>query len=178
LACAGSNAAHEEQATLAVQGPPLDTRGPQWTLVAPPLLRDESGPAAKELEAMRRSYGARDMKLSECTKVGADGTITGTRCPSGCVVFGPYVPAPPQSNVHVSFELYARGPLEFSSDMVTDVKLTRGRVGAQHLATGELRKLEYDVYLPDAGKALEARIWINAQDPAAFEVRNLSVRVQ
>jgi hypothetical protein len=118
------------------------------------------------------------MRINDCTRLGPDGTITGTACPSGCVVFGPYAAAPPRSTVHVEFELVARDPLEFSSDMITDLQLTRGRLAPQQLAAGETRKLGYEVYFPDDAKLLEARIWIGSDKPVSFEIKSLGVRVQ
>jgi hypothetical protein len=118
------------------------------------------------------------MRLNDCTKVGPDGAIKGTACPGGCAVFGPYVAAPAGSTVQIEFELFARDALEFSSDIVTDVQLTRGRVSPQRLAAGETRRMGYEVYLPDAAKSLEARIWIGADKPVSFEIKSLGVRVQ
>jgi hypothetical protein len=178
LACADAAATPEQQAPNAVQGPPLELQGPAWRPVAPRLLREPAGEAPVDVAALRRMYGPTDMRLNDCTKLGLDGTITGTGCPSGCAVFGPYAAAPAGSTVHVEFELVARDALEFSSDMITDLQLTRGQVAPQRLAAGETRRLGYDVYFPDAAKLLEARIWIGSDKPVNFEIKSLGVRVQ
>jgi hypothetical protein len=177
LACAGS-AVEEEQPANSVQSLPLEAQGPRWTAVAPRLLREPTGEPAVDEAVMRRNYGPSDMKIGDCTQIGPEGSIVGKECPNGYVVFGPYVAAPAKTNVQVSFEIFAREALSFSSDIVTDVDLTRGRVESQQLAAGEVRKLAYEVYFPDAAKSLEARIWVSAKKPVAFEIRQFGVRVQ
>jgi hypothetical protein len=178
LECTDAAATSEEHTPNPLQGPPLESQGPEWRPVAPRLLREPTQGEPVDVTALRRSYGPKEMRINDCTRLGPDGTITGTGCTSGCAVFGPYVAAPPKSTVYIEFELVAADPLDFSSDMITDLELTRGRLAPQHLAAGEARKIGYEVYFPDAAKLLEARIWIGSDKAVSFEIKSLSVRVQ
>jgi hypothetical protein len=180
LGCADAKGREDEvapnSAKGAALGPPLEAAGPQWTRAAPRLLRAPEA-AASENPALRRAYGIGDMMLGTCAKR-ADSTIVGAKCGNGYVVFGPYVEVPANSEVRVTFELHALGKLEFSSDIVSNVRQILGVLEAQSLAAGESRKLGYRIHLSEAAKALEARVWVSSEKPVDFEIKNLALTVQ
>lgn len=140
-----------------------------------------ASPALPQVDdkALRRAYGASDMKVAGCVKVQKDGSIVGDHCPSNVVVFGPYVRAPGNSNVWVSFDIEASDALFVSSDAISQVgQRFHGLMTDQAVAAGEKRRLGYAVHLFEPASALEARIGIRADKPARFTITNLSVRVE
>jgi hypothetical protein len=178
-ACSDAKGVQDEQAPAnSAKGPPLDTASPQWTRVAPRLLRGPDEEAPVDDPALRRTYGPLDMRFQDCTKGGADGSIEGTLCPNGCAVFGPYVAAPADSDVRVSFELHASSKLNVWSDVVSNIKQRHGALEPQTMAAEDSRKFGYRIHLLQGVNALEARVWISAEAPASFKITNFSVSVE
>jgi hypothetical protein len=175
-ACSEPKGVQIEQAPNALKGPPLDAPGPKWTRVAPRLLREPE--AVADDPSLRRAYGPPDMKLGDCTKRAADGTLRGSGCPNGCVVFGPYVSAPGNSDVHFRFDLRAVDELTVASDMVSNAKLIHGALDPVSLAAGETRRVGYRVHLSQPVQSFEARVFVSADKPVGFEISNLSMDVQ
>jgi hypothetical protein len=178
VACNEAKGVQIDLAPNAEKGPPLDAEGPRWTRVAPRLLREPEPVVPSDEPALRRAYSLPDMKLGPCATLEADGTIRGAGCAPGCVIFGPYVGAPGNSDVHVKFDLRAVDKLTFTSDVVSNAKLTHGALDPQTLAAGEKRAVGYRVHLTEGVKSIEARLWVDSEKPAAFQIANFTVTVE
>jgi hypothetical protein len=135
--------------------------------------------SAEAEQALRRNYGAAEMKLHECTTLEPDGTLTGKQCPSAFVVFGPYVTAPASSNLHLRFDVQSPGTIFVSGDLVSN--LTRqfhGSFGDQMVEANRQRTIDYKINLPLSTEAVEARIFIHAEKPSDFKITNFIVGVE
>jgi hypothetical protein len=147
--------------------------------VATPILPKLTPEPAIDDTALRRSYGPVDMKLAQCVTLDKEGTLLGSNCPSNFVVFGPYVGAPGNSNLRVSFEIQSDGPIAITSDAISEVgKRFHGVMDEQSIGSGEKRKLGYGIHLFEPVTALEARIGIRADKPVKFKITNLKIQVQ
>jgi hypothetical protein len=128
---------------------------------------------------LRRAYGPADMRTAECAKLDKAGTIVAEGCPNNYVVFGPYVRAPGNSNLRVSFEVQSDTAIDVTSDAISDVgKRFHGVMDEQHIAAGEKRRLGYGIHLFEPANALEARIAVRSETPAKFKITNLSIVIQ
>jgi hypothetical protein len=155
---------------------------------AGPLVRgqaDASAPVvaptltAEEDQALRRNYGAAEMRYHECATLQTDGKIRGKQCPSGFVVFGPYVAAPSNSNLHIQFDIQSPTKLTVSSDVVSDLgKQFHGALGEQTIEPNKKLTLGYTIHLPLPAEAVEARLFVQGESATTFDISNLVVGVQ
>lgn len=157
------------------------------TLAARPKPAGPSTPAeedgaladAEDDVELRRGYGAVDMRFNPCVTRTNDYTLSGEGCPSGFVIYGPYVPVPAKSEIEVSFELRPSKRVEVYSDVVTRMAAqTLAGLSRQVIDPGVKQKLGYRVYVFNADVQVESRIGMTAEPGTAFEVTNLTMRVR
>ena len=128
--------------------------------------------------AVRRGYGPVDMKLSPCMSMENDHTIVGKGCSTSIVVFGPYVGVPADSDVDISFEVETRAKAAFVSDVVShSAQQFHGSLLEQWVDAGQKRLFGYRVHVFKPVASLESRIFIRADTPADFKIRDLVVNV-
>jgi hypothetical protein len=129
--------------------------------------------------SLRRAYTVNDIKFNECVTVQADGSAIGKDCPPGCVGYGPYVSAPRDSNVRVSFEFESKSPIVVSSDIVSRrAANVHASLHEQHVPEKELRAFSYSVHLFEPAEQMEARLWLRAEGNSNFKLQNFTVAVQ
>jgi hypothetical protein len=175
----GCNANPSPQPSPADPGSTPEAAMPPGAAVATPVLPKLSPEPVIDDKALRRGYGPADMKLAQCATLEKDGTILGNGCPSNFVVFGPYVSAPGNSNLRISFEIQSDGPIAVTSDAISEVgKRFHGVMDEQTISSGEKRKLGYGIHLFEPVTALEARIGVRADKPVKFKITNLTINVQ
>jgi hypothetical protein len=108
-----------------------------------------------------------------------DNIMLGRSCPSGIVVYGPYVPVPANADVDVAFELEATGRLAVVSDMVSDsAKVFHGALLEQWVEAGTKQRFGYRVHVFSATPSLETRIFVRTESAVDFKVRDLVVNVR
>jgi len=129
--------------------------------------------------ALRRSYEASDMALQNCTKLEGDGTIVGQNCPSGSIVFGPYVRIPRDANVRLSFDIQAQTQLGISSDIVSAAgTVFHGGMDEQVLDPKARQHWGYAIRMPQSVDAAEARLWVRGETPASFKISSFKLTVE
>jgi hypothetical protein len=129
--------------------------------------------------SLRRSYGSNEMKVHACATRQDDGTLVGEGCPSGIVVFGPYVSAPANANVRLQFEIESPTQLHVMSDVLSSsAKQFHAALEDEVLQPNQPRTVSYRIHLFDSARALEARIGIRADEPSRFKISNLQLSVQ
>jgi hypothetical protein len=162
---------------------------PSNSILPPPVAIEASSsdaasasdpePASSGAAALRRGYGPVDMKLSPCVSLLDDHTLVGKQCPSGAVVFGPYVNAPAEADVDVAFELETKTPLVMAADMVSkSAQQFHGSLLEQQIDPGATRPFGYRVHLFKSVAGLESRIFVRASTPADFKIHSLVVTVR
>lgn len=178
-ACATAEASREPEANITSAVASLEDEGAAKPGVSL-LPADKDLPADKEEDrALRRGYGPKDMKSHVCATSRDDGTFVGERCPSGIVVFGPYVTAPAGSDVRLRFSISSSVALKVRSDFVSDgAKQFHGALDEQTIPAHEPRTLGYRVHVFDSARAIEARIGISSDVPASFKIANFELSVQ
>jgi hypothetical protein len=128
---------------------------------------------------LRRGYGVVDMRANACVTQKNDHTFVGTACPSGIVIYGPYVAVPENADIEVAFDIKANKRIEVYADIVS-------RMGAQTLAGlnhqsiegGASRTLGYRVHMFNAETNVESRIGMKAEPGTEFEIANLTMTVR
>jgi hypothetical protein len=134
---------------------------------------------AGEEAALRRAYGASDMKMHPCAASQEDGSIVGKQCPSALVVFGPYVTVPSKSDVKLRFDIESPTSLRVMSDVLSNsAKQFHGAVEEQMIQAREKRTVSYRIHVFDAVRALETRIGIRTDAPVDFTITNLTLSVE
>lgn len=134
---------------------------------------------AEDDPALRRSYGAAEMKLNECMKVQADGSIVGEQCPSAFVMFGPYMTTPSNADVRLTMEIEAIDGLSVSSDIVSSLAgKFHGSVEDVELKPKEKRRVAYKIHLFNAADGVEARLWVKGAGPSNFRISDFALEVK
>lgn len=146
---------------------------PSAALEEPAL--DDKGAEAE----LRRGYGIVDMRFNSCVKREDDHTISGTGCPPGFFVYGPYVPVPADSEIDISFEIRPSKDISIYADVVSQMGTqTLAGLNRQRIEAGELRKLGYRVHVFNADVNVESRIGMDAEPGTNFEITNLTMTVR
>jgi hypothetical protein len=128
---------------------------------------------------LRRGYSLSEMRLGDCAKLEEDGTLVAHDCTSGCVLFGPYLSAPADSDLRVSFEIESLGPLLVASDIVSSSGQTfHGALDQQGVESRKSRKLGYRVHLFQRADGIETRLWVKADGPINFRLTNFVLQVE
>lgn len=175
LLCAcGQRAANAEQ--LAVSSEPASTT---FGSGADPAL-DGAALDAKVSDAeLRRGYGMVDMRFNGCVTRDGDYAISGSSCPPGLFIYGPYVPVPENSEIDVSFEVRPSRRVSIYADIVSQMgSRTLAGLSRQQVDAGQLVKLGYRVHVFNADVNVESRIGIDAEPNTTFEIRNLTMNVR
>ena len=164
----GANAANGA-ANQPANGPAVGTTTGATSLAA---LSVSSTPAP------RRGYGPVDMKLSPCMSMENDHTIAGKGCTTNIVVFGPYVGVPADSDVDISFEVETKEKVAIVSDVVSNsAQQFHGSLLEQWVDAGQKRAFGYRVHVFKPVASLESRIFMRADTPVDFKIRDLVVNV-
>jgi hypothetical protein len=143
-----------------------------------PDLEEPPDPEGDDRE-LRRGYGMLDMRSNGCLTRLNDNAFQGEACPTGFVIYGPYVPVPANSEIEVSFEVNSSTTLEVYADVVSQmgVQLLAG-LSRQTVEAGVSQKLGYRVHVFNADTNVESRIGISAQNGTRFEISNLAMTVR
>jgi len=167
--------------TPAVSSEPTST-----TLAAQPALPggeanadEEGGLAFAEEAELRRGYGAVDMRFNSCVTRTNDYTLRGEACPSGFVIYGPYVAVPAKSEIDVTFEFKPSKRVEVYADIVSRMAAqTLAGLNRQVIEAGVTQKLGYRVYIFNPDVQVESRIGMTADPGTNFEITNLTMTVR
>jgi hypothetical protein len=173
-ACSQRTASAEQLPTVSSE-PTSRTLSAELAPSVPSTAPPEEGDDAE----FRRGYGVVDMRFNPCVKREGDYTFSGKECPSGFLIYGPYVPVPDLSEIEVSFEITASKPIAIYSDIVS-------RMGGQMLAGLSRQKIEantseklgYRVYVFNADINVESRIGMDAEQGTEFQITNLTMTVR
>jgi hypothetical protein len=132
-----------------------------------------------EQPGLRRGYGAKEGKVGQCAKLEGDRVVRGTKCPTGFVVYGQYIKAPPNSDVELRFEIDTQTKIYLSSDIVSGMgtKLHAG-LNEQVIDAGTRRWIGYRVHIYGDTPMLEGRIHVRADEPATFAINDLGLTVR
>lgn len=145
----------------------------------PELASAALATAIESADAPRRGYGSVDMRVHPCMSLEADNVMTGKACPTGIVVFGPYVAIPANADVEVAFEVETTGRLAVVSDMVSDsANVFHGALLEQSLEPGTKQRFGYRIHVFKPTASLETRIFVRADNPVDFKIRDLVVNVR
>lgn len=140
---------------------------------------DEDALVAAEEAELRRGYGAVDMRFGACVTRPNESTLSGEGCPSGFVVYGPYVTVPANSEIDVTFEFKASHRVEVYADIVSRMaSQTLAGLNRQVVEAGVKQKLGYRVHVFSAEVQVESRIGMTAEPGTNFEITNLSMSVR
>ncbi len=139
------------------------------TLPAKPSVDDKT---------LRRAYGPAELKLAKCASLEKDGTVLGKQCLSNYVVYGPYVNAPANSTLRISFDIQSDSPVLVKSDVSSEAgKRFHGEFDEHQIQAGEKHTLSYGIHLFEPATAVEARIGLRAENPVDVRITNLAVQV-
>jgi hypothetical protein len=137
-------------------------------------LGDDEGDAD-----LRRGYGIVDMRFDGCVKRQNDHTVLGDSCPTGFLIYGPYVPVPANSEIDVSFDVRPSKDILIYADIVSQMgKQTLAGLNRQRVAAGQLQKVGYRVHVFNADVNVESRIGMDAEPGTHFELSNLTMTVR
>jgi hypothetical protein len=129
--------------------------------------------------ALRTIYKASDMRLHECAKLQADGSVVGENCPSAFIVFGPYVAAPGNADVRLTFDIESGGDVVVASDVVSAMAKTfHGAMDEQAVSATAPRRLTYRIHFFQPTYALETRLWVRGEGASNFKISNLALEVK
>jgi hypothetical protein len=168
MVCAACSNSGQEVTSIAELGSIPSTDG----------TSDESS-AAIDDSALRRSYGPSEMKFHECMMLQADGSIVGENCPSAFVLFGPYISAPNNSDVDLTFTIEPSNKIVMSSDIVSEVaKNFHAALRDEEIAPNEVRKVAYRVHFFQPVNGVETRLWIRGDGPTRFKIANFALDVK
>ena len=141
---------------------------------------DDTDEAADgEDAALRRNYRPNEMRRHECVKLHPDGALVGSNCPSGCVLFGPYLTAPGNADVHVSFDIEPTNTLRFRSDVVSARgKTYHGLMDEVEVGGAGKQKVGYQIHFFQPADNIEGRVWVQGEEPSNFRITNFSLEVR
>jgi hypothetical protein len=119
------------------------------------------------------------MTFAPCATRESDTVIVGKGCSSAIVVYGPYVSAPANSDVEVSFRIEAKTRIALVSDVVSNTARNfHGGLLEKTLEPGTEHLVGYKVHLFRGADALESRIFVRGDAPADFRIKDLVVNVR
>jgi hypothetical protein len=119
------------------------------------------------------------MKLHDCMMMQPDGSIVGENCPSAFVLFGPYLSAPPNSDIDLAFTIEPSNGVMVSSDVVSEVaKNFHGAFRDQEVAANETRKMAHRVHFFSPAEGVETRLWVRGDGPTRFKISSFAIDVR
>jgi hypothetical protein len=128
---------------------------------------------------LRHAYYSNIAKLHECVHLNDDGSLRGESCPSTLVVFGPYISAPANSNVHVRFDIDSTSHLTLMSDVLSNsAKQFHGALEERAVRANERARVQYRIHIFEPVHALEARIGVRAESPVNFSITDYSLTIE
>jgi hypothetical protein len=182
LACSISLLCACSQRTASAEQPPTVSREPASAEQAskPEISNSRDEPEGKEMDLdLRRGYGVVDMRFNACVKRVNDHTVSGSECPAGFLVYGPYVSVPADSEIDVSFEVKPSKSISIHADIVSQMGgQTLAGLNRLRIQAGQMQKLGYRVHIFDADVNVESRIGIDGEPGTAFEITNLTMTVR
>lgn len=129
--------------------------------------------------ALRHAYYSNIAKLHECVHLKDDGSLRGESCPSTLVVFGPYISAPANSNVHVRFDIDSTSHLTLMSDVLSNnARQFHGALEEKAVRANERTRVQYRIHIFDSVHALEARVGVRAEGPVTFNITDYSLTIE
>lgn len=130
-------------------------------------------------KALRRKYASAEMRRHECVNLGPDGSFVGSNCPSGCVLYGPYLTAPTNADVRLAFEIESSSKLTLLTDLVSaQGKTYHGATEDLVLNPSEKRTLGYRVHFFQPAHSVEGRVWVQGEEPANFRIYNFRLEIE
>jgi hypothetical protein len=166
VAAIGCEPAEEEPADLSKQ-----------VLSANPVKVAHAAPAVDD--GLRRAHPLEEMKFSDCLTLGDDGTVTGKKCASGCMMFGPYLSVPTSSDVRLSFDIESDEAVIVGSDIVSQGgSYVHGAVEEQGLEADKKRHIAYRVHFFEPAAMIETRLWIRSDSTTDLELSNFTLEVK
>jgi hypothetical protein len=162
-----------------VSSEPTSARVEAQLAAAPAPALEDGLDAENEDSELRRGYGVVDMRANDCIRRKNDHTFQGEACPSGIVIYGPYVPVPANSDIEVSFEVKPSKTIEIYADVVSQMGMQM-LAGLNRLTVeaGVNQKLGYKVHVFNADTNVESRIGIDSKQAAQFEITNLTMTIR
>jgi hypothetical protein len=147
--------------------------------VQPTTAQEATEMVDEDDQALRRSYSSSDMKIHSCVRLQEDGSIVGKDCPSGIMVFGPYVSAPSNSNLRLQFEIESPTQISVMSDVLSASATQFHAALEEQVVEAQTREsFRYRIHLFGAARALEARIGLRSAGSADFTISNFLLNVQ
>jgi hypothetical protein len=128
---------------------------------------------------LRRGYGAVDMRYHPCITPEGENALSGSDCPAGFTIYGPYVSVPANSEIEVSFELSASKPIEVYADIVSQMAVqTLAGLNRQKLPTGAKQSIGYRVHVFNEDVNVESRIGFSGDHGIEFRISDLTMTVR
>jgi hypothetical protein len=119
------------------------------------------------------------MRFAPCATRESETVIVGKGCAPSIVVYGPYVSAPANSDVEVSFRIEAKTRVALVSDIVSNMAQSfHGGLLEHTLEPGVEHSVGYKVHLFRGVDTLESRIFVRSDVPADFQIKDLVVNVR
>jgi hypothetical protein len=129
-------------------------------------------------DELRRAYHASDIKLAPCAVLLEDKSIEAKDCANGIVTFGPYVSAPSNADISLSFDITSAEPIFVASDIVSGGRNFHGALGLTAVTPGSKRHVGYKIHLFEVASGIEARIGVEATSPSTFNLSNLRIAIE
>lgn len=160
----------------------LSSEPSKATLAVLPEIRanamGEEPPVVQEAE-LRRGYGVVDMRFNPCVTPAGENALSGSNCPPGFTIYGPYVSVPANSEIEVSFELSASKTIEVYADIVSRMAMqTLAGLNRQEVPVGEKRSIGYRVHVFNEDVNVESRIGFAGDQGIEFRISNLTMTVR
>jgi len=147
---------------------------------APTPTASASAPAPPSSadQALKRTYGPKELKLMPCATLESPEVIRAMNCQTGFVVYGPYATVPAGSKIELSFEVEASTTLNIESELVSEMgKYFYGALPAQAVEKGTRRSFALRVPITSRVAGLEARVIVSADTPVSFKIHRMNVKV-
>lgn len=158
--------------------PPKPTETTTGTLLAHPSSEGAEAALDQDDPELRRGYGVVDMRYEPCVTAQDDQALRGEGCPSGFLIYGPYVNVPAKSEVEVTFDVQPTQRVEIYADIVSQMgKHALAGLNAQVIEPGVTHRLGYRVHISRADRFVESRIGVRSPSPVGFSISNYTMTV-
>jgi hypothetical protein len=137
--------------------------------------------SAEEDAPLRRTYGAADIKFGACAVLLADGSIEAKGCPNGIVTYGPYITAPANSSLSLTFDIKSTAPVTVGGDIISrdgDDYLAHAVLKPVTVEPGSVQNVQQQVHFAKRAMGTEARISIKANTLATVTLSNVKIAIQ
>jgi hypothetical protein len=159
--------------------PPKPTETTTGTLMAQPRPEGAAAALQQDEPELRRGYGVVDMRYEPCVTAQGDQALRGEGCPSGFLIYGPYVNVPANSDVEVTFDVQPSQRVEVYADIVSQMaKQALAGLNPQVVDAGVTQRLGYRVHISNADQFVESRIGLRSATPVGFSISNYTMTVR